>query len=192
MNDTSGKKELENLGEQQLDSELIFDGRLLKVYKDRVKLPNGHESTREYIRHNGAVCIVPLTDDGNVVIERQFRYPFHRVITELPAGKLDSPDENPASAAARELLEETGITADRWIPIGALIPTCAYSTEVIHMFIAAELHFGERQLDADEFLNVETLALEDFVEKILRGEIEDSKTQTAVLKAWALKQKGIL
>ncbi len=192
MNDTSGKKELENLGEQQLDSELIFDGRLLKVYKDRVKLPNGHESTREYIRHNGAVCIVPLTDDGNVVIERQFRYPFHRVITELPAGKLDSPDEDPASAAARELLEETGITADRWIPIGALIPTCAYSTEVIHMFIAAELHFGERQLDADEFLNVETIALEDFVEKILRGEIEDSKTQTAVLKAWALKQKGIL
>ena len=192
MNDTSGKKELENLGEQQLDSELIFDGRLLKVYKDRVKLPNEHESTREYIRHNGAVCIVPLTDDGNVVIERQFRYPFHRVITELPAGKLDSPDEDPASAAARELLEETGITADRWIPIGALIPTCAYSTEVIHMFIAAELHFGERQLDADEFLNVETIALEDFVEKILRGEIEDSKTQTAVLKAWALKQKGIL
>ena len=192
MNDTSGKKELENLGEQQLSSELIFDGRLLKVYKDRVKLPNGHESTREYIRHNGAVCVVPLTDDGNVVIERQFRYPFHRVITELPAGKLDSPDEDPASAAARELLEETGITADRWIPIGTLIPTCAYSTEVIHMFIAADLHFGERQLDADEFLNVETIALEDFVEKILRGEIEDSKTQTAVLKAWALKQKGIL
>ena len=192
MNDISGKKELENLGEQQLNSELIYDGRLLKVYKDRVKLPNGHESTREYIRHNGAVCIVPLTDDGNIVIERQFRYPFHRVITELPAGKLDSPDEDPASAAARELLEETGITADRWIPIGALIPTCAYSTEVIHMFIAADLHFGERQLDADEFLNVEMIALEDFVEKILQGEIEDSKTQTAVLKAWALKQKGIL
>ncbi|HBI52476.1 MAG TPA: ADP-ribose pyrophosphatase [Ruminococcaceae bacterium] len=188
----SENEESRELAEKTLSSEMIYDGKLLKVYKDQVRLPNGHESAREYIRHNGAVCIVPLTDDGKVIAERQFRYPFHSVITELPAGKLDTPEEDPAAAAARELLEETGITADTWIPIGALIPTCAYSTEVIHMYIARNLHFGERKLDEDEFLNVERIPLEEFVTRILNGEIRDSKTQTAVLKTWALKQQGKL
>ena len=188
----SENEESRELAEKTLSSEMIYDGKLLKVYKDRVRLPNGHESAREYIKHNGAVCIVPLTDDGKVIAERQFRYPFHSVITELPAGKLDTPEEDPAAAAARELLEETGITADTWIPIGALIPTCAYSTEVIHMYIARNLHFGERKLDEDEFLNVEKIPLEEFVTRILNGEIRDSKTQTAVLKTWALKQQGKL
>ena len=177
-------EELKSLGEKTVSSEQVFDGRLLKVYRDQVLLPNGKKTGREYIRHNGAVCIAALTDDGRIVVERQYRYPFDRVITELPAGKLDSPDEDPLEAAARELKEETGITADSMEYLGGLIPTCAYSTELIHMYLARGLHFGDRRLDEDEFLNVSLMPLSELVDRILKGEIMDSKTQAAALKAW--------
>ena len=172
------------LTEKRLRSELIYDGKILSLYRDDVELPDGGRGVREYIRHVGAVCVVPVTDDGNVVIEKQFRYPFNTVLTEILAGKLDGRDEPPLEAALRELREETGAVASELIPLGDYYPTCAYSDEVIHMYLARGLSFGERALDEDEFLNVQTAPLEELVRDVLEGRIKDGKTQTAVLKAY--------
>ncbi len=175
--------ETESLEERMTASSEVYSGRLLHVYRDEVILPNGRKSTRELIRHNGAVAVVPLLDNGNVVAEHQYRYPFSRVMVEIPAGKLDSPDEDHLEAAKRELKEETGYEADSWTEIGALYPSVAYTTEVIWMYLARGLRKGERRLDEDEFLNVVEIPLEDFVRDIMDGKIPDAKTQTAVLKA---------
>ena len=137
----------------------------------------------------GAVAIVPMTEDGKVIIERQFRYPLNRVITEIPAGKLDSKSEDRLSAAKRELEEETGYLADEWIELGDYIPAAAYCDEVITMYLAKGLHMGTRNLDEDEFLNVETVSLEELVEDIMQGKIADGKTQAAILKAYLYLKK---
>ena len=176
------------LTEKQVRSELIYDGRILSLYRDDVELPNGGSGVREYIRHVGAVCVVPVTDDGKIVIEKQFRYPFHAVLTEIPAGKLDGREKPPEEAARRELREETGATAAELIPLGDYYPTCAYTDEVIHMYLARGLSFGERALDEDEFLNVKLVPLEEVVRDVLEGKIKDGKTQTAVLKAYLYLQ----
>ena len=180
----------QNLTETTLKTEDIFSGVILNVKRDSVRLPNGHSSVRELIRHVGAVCVVPLTDDGRVVVERQYRYPIDQVITEIPAGKLNSIEEDRLQAAQRELREETGITADCWTDMGIYYPAAAYSDEKITMFLAQGLHRGEQQLDEDEFLNVQTVPIEDLVEEILSGTITDGKTQAAILKAALLLQKG--
>ena len=174
-----------DLVERQLDSKLIFDGRILHVYDDAVALPNGHTASRELIRHVGAVCVIPVLDDGRVVVERQFRYPVGRVLTEIPAGKLDSPDEDPEEAARRELREETGYTCDELIPLGAFYPAPAYSSEKIHMYLARGLHKGDQDLDPDEFLNVKRIPLKSLARQALLGQLPDIKTQAAVLRAWA-------
>ena len=148
-----------NLDEKTLTSEEIFDGQVVHLYKDSVMLPNGKDATREVIRHVGAVAIVPMTDDGKVVVERQFRYPLNKVITEIPAGKLDSKAEDRLSAAKRELKEETGLLADEWICLGDYYPAAAYCDEVITMYLAKGLHKGERNLDEDEFLNIAEIKL---------------------------------
>ena len=171
------------LRETLIESESIFSGVILDVKRDAVRLPNGHSSVRELIRHVGAVCVVPVTDDGRVVVERQYRYPIDRVITEIPAGKLDSKDEDRLSAAQRELREETGITADRWTDMGLYFPAAAYSDEKITMYLAQGLHMGKQQLDEDEFLNVKTVPIAELVDDILSGRITDGKTQAAVMKA---------
>ena len=123
--------EEKKLREIQIESEDIFDGVILNVKRDQVRLPNGHQTVREVIRHLGAVCVVPVTEDGKVVIERQYRYPVDRVMSEIPAGKLDSREEDRLHAAQRELWEETGITADRWTDMGLYFPAAAYSDEKI-------------------------------------------------------------
>ena len=174
-----------DLIERQLGSKLIFDGRILHVYDDAVSLPNGHTASRELIRHVGAVCVIPVLEDGRVVVERQFRYPVGKVLTEIPAGKLDSPDEDPEEAARRELREETGYTCDRLVPLGAFYPAPAYSSEKIHMFLALGLHKGEQDLDEDEFLNVKKIPLRSLAEQAVTGRLPDIKTQAAVLRAWA-------
>ncbi len=176
-------EEYAQLKESRISGTETYHGPLLHVYHDRVRLPNGDESGRDYIRHLGAVCIVPLTDDGRVVVERQFRYPLDMVITEIPAGKLDSADEDRLSAAKRELHEETGLTADRWTYMGDFFPAVAYSTERISMYLAQGLHQGEQKLDKDEFLNVEKRPLKELVDEVMAGEIVDIKTQAAILKA---------
>ena len=175
--------EEQKLREIRIDSEEIFNGLIMDVKRDRVRLPNGNQSVRELLRHVGAVCVVPVTDDGRVVVERQYRYPIDQVITEIPAGKLDSPDEDRLSAAQRELREETGFTADRWTDMGLYYPAAAYSDEKITMYLAQGLHKGEQHLDEGEFLNVETVPIAGLVEDILSGKITDGKTQAAVLKA---------
>ena len=124
---------MDNLTETKLTSEKIYSGCILDFYRDTVRLPNGGTAPRELSRHVGAVCIVPLLDDGRVIVERQFRYPVNEVITEIPAGKRDSRDEAPEAAARRELREETGITARELIPLGPFYPAAAYSDEVIWM-----------------------------------------------------------
>ena len=175
-----------DLSEKKQSSEEIYSGRLLHVFRDTVELPNGKNTTREYIRHVGAVCVVALTDNGRVVVEWQFRYPFGREILEIPAGMLDGKDEDPAKAAARELLEETGAVAGELVSLGEFYPTPAYSDEVIYMFAARKLTFGDDCLDDDEFLNVELMPLEELVSEIMSGNVPDGKTQAAVLRACRL------
>lgn len=181
-------EDFKDLKEVKTDSQEIFDGIILHLYKDTVQLPNGKSAIREVIRHVGAVGVLPLTDDGKVIIEKQFRYPLNRVVTEIPAGKLDSFTEDRLSAAKRELEEETGYTAAEWIPLGDYIPTCAYCDERITLYLARGLTLGDRHLDEDEFLNFEAVPLSDLVEDVMAGRITDGKTQVAVLKAWKLLQ----
>ena len=173
----------ENLTEVKTDSQEIFDGVILHVFKDTVQLPNGKPATREVIRHVGAVGVIPITEDGNVIVERQFRYPLNRVITEIPAGKLDSFTEDRLSAAKRELEEETGYTATEWIDMGDYYPAAAYCDERITLYLARGLSLGQRHLDEDEFLNFESVPLSQLVEDVMAGRITDGKTQVAVLKA---------
>ena len=181
--------EFETLAEIKTGSEEIFDGIILHVFKDTVQLPNGKEATREVIRHVGAVGVIPITDDGKVIIERQFRYPLNRVVTEIPAGKLDSFTEDRLSAAKRELEEETGYTANEWIELGDFIPTCAYCDERITLYLAKGLALGQRHLDEDEFLNFEAVPLETLIKDVMEGRITDGKTQVAILKAARLMGK---
>lgn len=171
------------LRETQLSSREIFDGRILHVFEDTVRLPNGAAASREYLRHIGAVCVIPVLEDGSVLVERQYRYPVAQVLTEIPAGKLDTKDEDHLLAAQRELREETGATAERWTSLGLFYPACAYSDEAIEMYLAQGLHFGERHLDADEFLNVARVPLTELVKEVMAGRIPDAKTQIAILKA---------
>ena len=171
------------LRETQLSSREIFDGRILHVFEDTVRLPNGAAASREYLRHIGAVCVIPVLEDGSVLVERQYRFPVAQVLTEIPAGKLDTKDEDHLLAAQRELREETGATAERWTSLGLFYPACAYSDEAIEMYLAQGLHFGERHLDADEFLNVARVPLTELVEEVMAGRIPDAKTQIAILKA---------
>ena len=175
--------EFRALRETQDASQLMFDGTILHVRRDEVTLPNGRPAFREVIRHIGAVCVIPVTEDNQVIVERQYRYPIDRVITEIPAGKLDAPEEDRLAAIQRELLEETGYTAEEWIPLGDFHPAPAYSDEYISMYMARKLKKGARHLDEDEFLDVFTVPLSELVEDVMAGRISDAKTQTAVLKA---------
>ncbi len=169
--------------EVRKSTEEIFNGVILHVQRDRVVLPNGTETGREVIRHIGAVCVIPVLENGDVIMERQYRYPLDRVILEIPAGKLDAPDENRLSAIRRELREETGYTADEWTELGDFHPAPAYSDEYITMYLARGLHKGERDLDEDEFLDVYAIPLADLVDAVMKGEISDAKSQVCILKA---------
>lgn len=180
-----------NLQEIQVSSETIYDGNVLHVREDMVELPNKNLASRELIRHIGAVCIIPVTDDGKVIVERQFRYPVNRVILEIPAGKLDSADEDRLEAAKRELREETGMTAEKWTDIGEYLPAPAYSDERITMYLATGLHSGEQDLDDDEFLEVFRVPLKELVDDVMAGKIPDGKTQIAVLKAWEIMKEKV-
>lgn len=178
------------LEEKTVSSRLIFDGKVVHLYKDTVRLPDGAESVREYVKHIGAVCILPLTDDGEMILERQYRYAVRQILTEIPAGKLDAPDEDPLEAAKRELREETGATAREMIPLGDYYGSPAILGERIRMFLAKGLTFGETEFDEDEFLEVFRLPLDEAEAAVLRGEIPDGKTQAAILRAAAMRRAG--
>lgn len=174
-----------DLTEHRLSGEQVYDGVLLKVHRDRVRLPDGSESGREYIRHPGAVAIVPLFDDGRVLLERQFRYPHGREFIEVPAGKLE-PGEPRLETAKRELLEETGYSAAEWTRIGVIHTAIAYTDEGIDLFVARKLTLSERKLDAGEFLEVFTVPFGEAVQMIRDGRITDAKTVAALLWVHAL------
>jgi ADP-ribose pyrophosphatase len=153
---------------------------LLEVHRDQVRLPDGTQAVREYIRHPGAVAIVPLFDDGRVLLERQFRYPHRREFIEIPAGKVD-PGEPHLGTAKRELLEETGYAAAEWTRLGVIHTAIAYTDEAIELYLAKKLTLGERKLDAGEFLEVFSVPFEEAVGMIREGKITDAKTVTALL-----------
>ncbi len=177
---------MSNLVEVKLSRETIFHGVVLEVVRDRVLLPNGEEATRELCLHVGAVAVLPLLADGRVIMERQYRHAHSRVFFEIPAGKLNSKDEDVYLAAARELREETGAVAERMTFIGELDTTPALIDEKISMFIAEGISFVERELDPDEFLDVEFVELGELYSMVMSGEIKDAKTQVAILKCAAL------
>ncbi len=169
-----------HLKEQMTASELLFSGDFLLAKRDTVRLPDGHSATREYIVHPGAVVVVPMLDDGRVVLERQYRYPVGRVMTEFPAGKLDA-GEAPWICGQRELLEETGYTAREWAYAGLMHLAVAYSTEVIHVYFARGLTLGQRQLDHGEFLDVFTATPEELLGWCRDGTMSDAKSLTCTL-----------
>ena len=160
----------------------MFDGALLHVRRDRVRLPDGAEATREYVVHPGAVLMVPILADGRLVLERQFRYPVGRVMLEFPAGKID-PCETPLATAQRELREETGYTAGTWEHLGTVHPEIGYSTEVIEMYVATNLAHVGAQLDDGEFLDVVLMPEDELLAAFDAGLVTDGKT-IAALFAW--------
>lgn len=164
-----------HLKETRIDGETAYNGKFLKVERDRIRLPDGKVTHREYIRHPGAVVILPLLPDGRVLLERQFRYPNDRVFVEFPAGKID-PGEDHLSCAKRELEEETGFTAREWQFVCTIHNAIAYSDEHLELFLARDMVAGEAKLDDGEFLETFAVTMPELLEMVRRGEITDVKT----------------
>lgn len=173
------------LKETQLTSEQVFDGVLLKVYRDTVRLPDGGQSVREVVRHPGAVVIVPVDGEGNIWLVRQFRYPYGETLLEVPAGKLE-PGEEPFPAAQRELEEEIGARAGQWTPIGEAFPTPGFCDERQHVYLARDLTFGRMHPDEDEFLERVSLPMAKAVAMAVDGRIRDCKTAAAILRVYLM------
>jgi ADP-ribose pyrophosphatase len=175
-----------NYEEKTTRKNYIYHGRIINLRNDVVTLPNGKEAHREVVEHPGGVCIAALTDDEQILLVSQFRYPYYEEILEIPAGKL-SVGEIPLECGKRELKEETGAAASQYTDLGILYPSPGYSDEKIYMYLAEDLTFGEMQLDEDEFLDVVRMPLKEAVQMILENKISDAKTQTAILKIWAMR-----
>lgn len=174
--------------ETTLDSKEIFAGRVIRVTLDTVRLENGHTSTREVVHHHGGACIMPVTDNGEIYMVRQFRYALGEEVWELPAGKLEK-DEDPFAAAKRELEEECGLTADEYTSLGVLYPTVGYDSEKIYIWMARGLHKTGQHLDDDEFLDVHKVPFEKALAMVEDNTIRDSKTIAGILR-YALMRKG--
>ena len=177
------------LREERMASRLIFDGRVVHLYVDRVRLPDGKEAEREYMRHIGAVCVLPLDRDGVVHCVRQYRYPHAEVLLEIPAGKLDSKTEDRASAALRELREETGFRCGKLTFLGNIYTSPAILDEVIGLYLAEDLVPGDTHPDEDEFLAPVWVPLEQLVDDVMAGRIPDAKTQLAVMRVAELLRR---
>lgn len=171
-----------DLTERTIESKTMFQGRIITVLLDTAGLPDGGTAQREVVLHPGGVAILALDEADNVALVRQYRYPLHGLLLELPAGKLD-PGEDPVTGALRELKEETGAVPDTFLPLGRILPAPGCYSEVLHLFLARNLHMGEQHLDPGEFLHVERIPFDEMVHRCLDGEIEDAKTVAAVLKA---------
>ena len=170
-----------DLIETKISSENIYDGTLLHVKKDKVELPNGDISYREWIKHPGASAVIPVTDNNEIILVRQYRYPIQQVTLEIPAGKLDAEGEDPLDCAKRELSEETGYQAEKYTFLTKLATTVGFSNEFIYIYAAEGLTAGRQHPDEDEFINVCTLTMDEAMAKVRSGEICDAKSITAVL-----------
>lgn len=169
--------------EQNVSSERVFDGIILHIEHLTNRLPNGKLAKREVARHIGAAAVLPVDDDGNVYLVRQFRSPVDRVLLEIPAGKLDYKGEDRLEAAQRELREETGYTAENWTHLNDLLSTVGFCDECISIFMARGLSAGDCDPDEDEFVNVVKMPLTEAIDMVMNNEIQDSKTISALLMA---------
>ena len=168
--------------EKELSCQPIYEGRIIKVHVDKVELPNGSTSTREIVNHPGGVGILALDQDNQVLTVTQYRYAYRRALLEIPAGKLER-GEDPYQAALRELREETGASTDKLVSLGEVYPSPGFSDEVIHLYLARDLTWGEMSPDEDEFLDVQRIPFSALLDRVLTGEVTDAKTCIAVLKA---------
>ena len=171
----------EDLIEKKVSGEDVFDGVLLHVKRDTVQLPNGHQATREWIKHPGAAAVVPLLPNGDIILVKQYRYPVEHVTLEVPAGKLDSAEEDPLLCARRELSEETGYEAEKIWKLTTIATTVGFSNEYIHLYAADGLKSGEQHPDEDEFINVVKVPLREAVEMVEDGRIYDAKSMVSIL-----------
>ncbi len=177
--------------EKRLAREELYEGRIIHVFRDRVRLQDGREALREIVDHPGGVTVIPVDTDGSVYCVRQYRYPYGEHVLETPAGKLER-GEDPLDCAMRELSEETGLTAEQYVDLGGIYPSPGYCREIIHIYLATKLRPGEQHLDAGELLDVEKHPLDELVEMAMRNELKDAKTVIAVLKAqrWLRERRG--
>ena len=171
-----------HLAEKTLTSDVEFEGKIFTITHDTVELENGSTAVRDVLLHHGGVCVIPVTENNEIYMVKQFRYPFRTVTTEVPAGKLEKGEDH-AECGRRELLEETGCVCSEYICLGEMYPTPAYNTEITYMYMARGLEFRKQDLDEDEFLDVVTVPLAKAVEMVMNGEIKDGKTQIVILKA---------
>ena len=182
-----------NTEEKQKSFQYIYKGAIINLRLDDAVLPNGKTAKREVIEHPGGVGVLPIDKNGDCLLVRQFRYPYMEETLEIPAGKRDKDgDSDPLACGKRELKEETGATAGHYISLGTLYPSPGYTDEVIYMYLATNLSFGKAQPDEDEFINLCRIPLEKAVEMVMNGQIPDSKTQAAILKADFLYKSGKL
>lgn len=180
-----------DFGEKTVKQDYIFRGEVINLRVDTVTTPAGNSATRELVEHPGGVCVVPLFDDGTVVMEWQYRRPFDTNTFEIPAGKLFY-GEDPLECGKRELEEETGLCAHKYIYLGKMYPTPGFCGEIVHMYLAMDLYEGKLNRDADEFMELERVQLDVLVDKILNGEIVDAKTCIAIMKVNEMKNRGMI
>lgn len=178
-----------NLEEKTLSSEVIYNGSVVKLNLDKAELPNGKTASREVVNHPGGVTVAAITNDNELLFVRQYRYPFHEIVLELPAGKLEKTGTT-LENAKRELLEETGAVGYNFISLGKQMVSPGFCDEVVHMYMCRIDHFEQQQPDEDEFLEILRIPLDKAVEMVLNNIIVDGKTQTAVLKASMLLRSG--
>ncbi len=180
------------LFEKTISEETIYTGRIIRVHVDDVELENGKTAKREVVEHPGGVSVAVLTEGNQLIFVRQFRYPYHKVLLELPAGKLE-PGEDPFEAMKREQMEETGTKGENYISLGEVYPTGGYCGEIIRLWACRAVgEQAELRLDEDEFLSTELIPLEKAVEMVCSNEIPDAKTQIGVMKTAYLVKKGLL
>lgn len=182
---------MQDFSEKMVKSEYIYRGKIINLRVDTVKTPSGNTATRELVEHPGGVCVVPLDDEGNVIMEWQYRRPFDTNTFEIPAGKL-TPGEDILECGKRELEEETGLCAKEYIYLGKMLPTPGFCCEIIHMYLAKGLYEGKLNRDDDEFIEVVKVPLTELADKVLSGEIVDGKTALAIMKVNEMKNRGMI
>ena len=179
------------LYEKTLERKDIFEGKIISLHVDKVELENGGSSFREVVEHPGGVAVAAITEQDEILLVRQFRYPHGEVLTEIPAGKLEK-GEDPFEAVKREQMEETGTYGDNYVFLGNVYPTPGYCGEIIRIWACRVSGKGQMHLDEDEFIEVDRVPMEQAVKMVMENQIPDSKTQIGILKAYALLQAGKL